>query len=66
MDILKIIANISDIIVKYLPTKKERYQDALAKLEKELEQALINNDTPGISIARARMKMLRNKIKELE
>ena len=66
MSLVKIIGSISSIIDKFVPTRLQRNNDLLRKLEKELEIALKNNDALLIATIRKQMGDIRVGIKETQ
>ena len=60
------IGPLLSIIDKFVPKRKERLQDALHRLERELANALASNNDGRVMLIRSRMSVLRTRIKHLD
>ena len=58
----KLLGVLANIVDKFVPTQNGRRRNELRKLEKELEEALIDNDDLRAATVRKRMSELRKDI----
>jgi len=60
------VGAIAHILDKFVPTRRQRIRDELQNLEKDLADALLNNDVERAAVVRKRMSDLRKKIGDLD
>ena len=62
----KFLGSLTSIIDKFVPTQNGRKRKELRKLEKELEQALIDNNDLRAATVRKRMSEIREEIRNTD
>ena len=62
----KFLGAIASIVDKFVPTQNGRKRNELRKLEKELEQALINGTELDVARIRRRMSDIREEIRNTD